>query len=71
MDLLRNLPGLLWTFPQAGILANNLLWSCLEANGFYEAASTPGLGRHKWRPIQFCLIINEFGIKYVGLEHFR
>ncbi len=29
--------------PQAGILANDLLWSCLEAEGFYEAASTPGL----------------------------
>ncbi len=29
--------------PQAGILANNLLCSCLEAKGFYEAASTPGL----------------------------
>jgi hypothetical protein len=29
--------------PQAGILANNLLRSRLEAEGFYEAASTPGL----------------------------
>jgi hypothetical protein len=29
--------------PQAGILANDLLNSCLEAKGFYEAASTPGL----------------------------
>jgi hypothetical protein len=37
--------------PQAGILANDLLQSCLEAGGFYEAASTPGLWCHKWRPI--------------------
>jgi hypothetical protein len=57
--------------PQAGILANDLLRSCLEAEGFYEAASTPGLWHHKWRPIQFCLIIDDFGIKYVGLEHFN
>ncbi len=56
--------------PQAGFLANNLLQSCLEAKDFYEAASTPGLWRHKWRPIQFCLIINNFGVEYVGLEHF-
>ncbi len=55
---------------QAGILANNLLQSHLKAEGFYEAASTPGLWHHKWRPIQFCLIVDNFGIKYVGLEYF-
>jgi hypothetical protein len=32
--------------------------------------STPGLWHHKWRPIQFCLIVDNFGVKYVGLEHF-
>jgi hypothetical protein len=37
--------------PQAGILANELLRSRLLAEGFYEAASTPGLWRHKWRPL--------------------
>jgi hypothetical protein len=57
--------------PQAGILANNLLGSCLEAKGFYEAASTPRLWRHKWRPIQFCLIVDDSGVKYVGLGHFN
>jgi hypothetical protein len=39
--------------PQAGILANNLLHCQLEEEGYYEAHSTPGLWRHKWRPIQF------------------
>ncbi len=56
--------------PQAGILANDLLLSRLEDKGFYEAASTPGLWCHKWRPIRFCLILDDFGIEYVGLEHF-
>jgi hypothetical protein len=56
--------------PQVGILANDLLQSLLNAKGFYEAASTPGLWRHKWRPNQLCLIINNFGVEYVGLEHF-
>ncbi len=56
--------------PQAGIIANTLLRSRLEAKDFYEAASTPGLWCHKWRPIQFCLIIDNFGGEYVGLEHF-
>jgi hypothetical protein len=56
--------------PQAGILANDLLRSRLLAEGYYEAESTPGLWRHKWRPIQFCLIVDDFGVEYVGLEHF-
>jgi hypothetical protein len=57
--------------PQAGIQANNLLCSHLEAEGFYEVASTPGLWRHKWRPNQFCLIVDNFGVEYVGFEHFN
>ena len=56
--------------PQSGILANNLLRSRLVTEGFYESFSTPGLWRHKWRPIQFCLIVDDFGVEYVGMEHF-
>jgi hypothetical protein len=29
--------------PQAGILANNLLCGCLEKEGYYKAATKPGL----------------------------
>ena len=57
--------------PQAGILANNLLWSRLEAEGYYKTLTTPGLWKHKWRPIQFCLRLDDFGVEYVGLEHFN
>jgi hypothetical protein len=57
--------------PQAGILANNLLHSHLEAKGIYEAASTPCLWHHKWRPIHFCLIVDNFGVEYMGIEHFN
>jgi hypothetical protein len=49
--------------PQAGILANDLLQSHLKAEGYYEAAATPGLWCHKWRPIQFCLIADDFGVE--------
>jgi hypothetical protein len=56
--------------PQAGILANDLLRSHLLVEGYYEVESTPGLWRHKWHPIQFCLIVNDFGVEYVGIEHF-
>ena len=30
---------------------------------------TPGPWRHKLRPILFCLIADDFGIKYVGKRH--
>ena len=30
---------------------------------------TPGLWLHEWRPIQFFLVVDYFGVKYVGKEH--
>jgi len=60
-----------YDLPQAGILAYDLLQSRLLAEGYYEAESTPGLWRHKWRPIQFYLIVDDFGVEYVGIEHFN
>ncbi len=57
--------------PQADILANNHLQSRLLAEEYYEAKSTSGLWRHKLRPTQFCLIVDDFGVEYVGLEYFN
>ena len=64
-EILRGCYGLL----QSGRLANDLLRTCLEKVGYYEAATTPGLWSHKWRLIQFVLLVDEFGIEYVGKEH--
>ena len=55
--------------PQAGKLANDLLRKRLDKAGYYEAATTPGLWRHKWRPIQFVLIVDDFGVEYVVKQH--
>ena len=30
---------------------------------------TPGLWKHTWRPIKLFLIIDDFGIEYVGEKH--
>ena len=51
--------------PQSGILANKQLILRLEKEGYYEARTNPVLWRHKWRPIQFCLIVYDFGVEYV------
>ena len=50
-------------------LANDLLRTCLEKAGCYEAATTPGLWKYTWRPIQFALIVDDFGVEYVGDQH--
>ena len=55
--------------PQAGILANKLLASCLDADGYYQCQFTPGLWRRKWQPITFSLVVDDFGVKTVGLIH--
>ena len=69
-EMRRGMYGL----PQAGILANNLLRDRLAKFDYYEATTTPGLWRHKWRPIMFALIVDDFAIQYVGdahLDHLR
>ena len=56
----------MYRLPQAGNIANNLLTERLEPKGYYQCRHTPGLWRHKWIPILFSLVVNDFGIKYVG-----
>ena len=64
-DILRGCYGL----PQSGRLANDLICTQLEKAGYYKASTTPDIWRHKWRPIQFFSIEDDFGIKYVEKQH--
>ena len=41
----------------------------LSQSGYYKAATNPGLWPHTWQPIQFVLIVDNFGIEYVGRQH--
>jgi hypothetical protein len=54
---------------QAGLLANQLLQTCLAPFGYYPARHTPGLWIHKTRPISFTLVVDDFAVKYVGKQH--
>ncbi len=54
---------------QAGILANKLLKQRLNAKGYYHCQHTPGLWRHVWRDISFCLVVDNFGIKSTSCYH--
>ena len=50
-------------------MVNRQLRERLEKEGHYEARTTPVLWRHKWRPIQFSLVVDDFGVEYVGKQH--
>ena len=58
----------IYGFPQSGILSNKQLREKLLPAGYYEVAHTPGLWRHVTRPVQFTLVVDDFGIKYEGKE---
>jgi hypothetical protein len=55
--------------PKAGILANQLLARCLAIHSYHQTKFTPGIWRHVARPIQFNLVVEDFGVQYVGKEH--
>jgi hypothetical protein len=55
----------MYGLPQAGILANQLLARCLAIHGYHQTTFTPGLWRHVTRPVQFTLVVEDFGVQYV------
>jgi hypothetical protein len=59
----------MYGLPQAGMLANKLLKERLAKHGYFETTHTPGLWTHTTRPIIFVLVVDDFGIQYVGKEH--
>ena len=58
--VMRGMYGL----PQAGSNSHVKLEACLNKEGYYKSPLAPARWKHKTRPTQFVLIINNFGIKY-------
>ena len=56
----------MYGLPQAGKIANDLLTKRLKAAGYHKCQFTPGLWKHVWRPVTFTLVVDDFGIKFVG-----
>ena len=56
----------MYGLPQAGILANQRLVAHLLRHGYCATPNTPGLFHHTTRPITFSLVVDDFGVKYVG-----
>ena len=67
IEVLKGMYGL----PQAGLLAQQLLEKRLNEHGYHQSLHTPGLWTHETRPVAFTLVVDDFGVKYVGEEHAR
>ena len=61
----------MYGLPQEGLLAQELLKKWLNKHEYFQSTRTPGLWRHKWRPTQFTLVVDDSGIKYVGDENLQ
>lgn len=68
MEIRKGMYGL----PQARKLANDLLNKRLAPHGYVPIPHTPGLWKHCTKPVWFTLMVDDFGIKYIGdknLQH--
>jgi hypothetical protein len=59
----------MYGLPQAGILANELLQRNLAKDGYRPTKHAHGLWTHDTHPISFSLVVDDFGVKYIGREH--
>lgn len=59
----------MYGLPQAGKIANDLLTERLREHGYHKCQFTQGLWKHVWRPITFTLVVDDFGIKFLGEAH--
>ena len=58
----------MYGLPQAGKSINDKLKLHLANFEYEPALITPGLWRHQTRPLQFSLVVDDFGIKYERQE---
>ena len=56
----------MYGLPQSGKLANDLLRQRLAPHGYHPCRHTPGLWRHKSKPISFVLVVDDFAVKFVN-----
>ncbi len=61
----------MYGLPQSGLIINKLLEKRLNEHGYQQSKLVLGLWQHNTRPIQFTLVVNDVGVKYVGKEHAR
>ena len=59
----------MYDFLQDCKIPNNLLKKKLDWDGYYATQFTSGLWRHVWIPLNFTLVVDDFGFKSEGDAH--
>jgi hypothetical protein len=59
----------MYGLPQASSLGHDLLKQRLNAAGYHQSPIIPGLWKHNTRPIQFTLVVDDFGVKYTSHDN--
>jgi hypothetical protein len=59
----------MYGLPQAGKLAHDLLQQQLANHGYAPIPNIPGIWKHETRPVTCTLVIDDFGVKYIGREN--
>ena len=54
----------MYSLPQAGIIAQELLADRLKKHGCTQSKIIPGFWKHATRPICFTLMVDDFAVKY-------
>ena len=67
IEIQKGMPGL----KQAGKIASDRLREHLSKYGYFPCKRTPALWKHETRDITFALVVDDFGVKYVGEHNFQ
>ena len=59
----------MYGLPQSGPLANEIFEKRLKRRGHQQSKWVPKIWKHDLRPIRFTLLVDDFGVKYVGGKH--
>ena len=61
----------MYGLPHAGLLSQILLEERLKKYGYEQSKIILGFWKHKEIPICFTLVVDDFGVNYIGKEHAR
>ena len=59
----------MYELPQAGRIEHNDLAKHVETYEYHPSSKLPRLRKHKIRPINFTLVVDDFGVKYPVKEN--
>ena len=59
----------MYGLPHGGLIAQEQLEKILNKANYYQSKIIHGQWKHKWRPIVFTLVVDNFGVKLTGKEH--